>query len=50
MYAVYVLEDGWRLRAAFSTREAANILVARLVSRGIRAKVFRTAETHRKAA
>ena len=25
MYAVYVLEDTWRLRATFSTRDAANI-------------------------
>jgi len=50
MYAVYVLEDTWRLRATFSTRDAADILVARLVSRGVRAKVFRTAETQRRAA
>ena len=50
MYAVYVLEDTWRLRATFSTRDAADILAARLVSRGIRAKVFRTAETQRRAA
>ena len=50
MYAVYVLEDTWRLRATFSTRDAAHILVARLVNRGVRAKVFRTAETHGRAA
>ena len=50
MYAVYVLEDTWRLRATFSTRDAADMLAARLVSRGIRAKVFRTAETQRRAA
>ena len=34
----------------FSTRDAADILVARLVSRGVRAKVFRAAETQRRAA
>ena len=50
MYAVYVLEDAWRLRATFPTRDAADSLVARLVSRGVRAKVFRTAETQRRAA
>ena len=50
MYAVYVLEDTWRLRATFSTRDAADSLVARLVSRGVRAKVFRAAETLRRAA
>jgi hypothetical protein len=50
MYAVYVFEDEWRLRATFSTREAADILRARLVDRGIRAKVFRTAEKLRTAA
>lgn len=50
MYAVYVLEDTWRLRATFSTRGAADILAARLVSRGERAKVFRTADTQRRAA
>ena len=50
MYAVYVLEDTWRWRATFSTRDAAGILVARLVNRGIRAKVYRTAETLRRAA
>ena len=50
MYAVYELEEGWRLRATFSTREAANTFVARLVDRGIRAKVFRAAEKYRKAA
>ncbi len=50
MYAVYVLEDEWRLCATFSTREAADILIARLVDRGIRAKVFRTVEQLRKAA
>ena len=37
MYAVYVLEDTWRLRATFSTRDAADFLVARLVSRAVRA-------------
>jgi len=50
MYAVYVLEDTWRLRATFSTRDAADILAARLVSRGERAKVFRTVEAQRRAA
>ena len=50
MYAAYVLEDTWRLRATFSTRDAADIHVARLVSRGVRAKVFRSAETQRRAA
>ena len=50
MYAVYVLEDTWRLRATFSTRDAADSLVARLVSRGVRAKLFRAAETQRRAA
>ena len=48
MYAVYVLEDTWRLHATFSTRAVADIHVARLVSRGVRAKVFRTAETQRR--
>jgi hypothetical protein len=50
MYAVYILDDEWRLRGAFSTREAANTLAARLISLGIRAIVFRTAEKHRMAA
>ena len=50
MHAVYVLEDTWRLRATFSTRDAADIYAARLVNRGTRAKVFRTAETLRRAA
>ena len=50
MYAAYVLEDTWRLRATFSTRDAADIHVARLVSRGVRAKVFRSAEMQRRAA
>ena len=50
MYGVYVSENEWRLLATFSTREAANILVGQLVDRGIRAKVFRTAEPLRKAA
>ena len=50
MYAVYVLENTWRLRATFSTRRAADNLAARLVSRGIRAKVFRTADTQTRAA
>ena len=50
MYAIYVLEDTWRLHATFSTRDAADIHVARLVNRGVRAKVFRTAETQRRAA
>ena len=50
MYAVYVLEDEWRLRATFSSRLAANILVARLINRGIGAKVFRTAEKLTRAA
>src|SRR5208337_4512773 len=40
MYAVYVLEDTWRLRGTFSTRDAADIHVARLVSRGVRAKAL----------
>jgi len=44
MFAVYVLRDTWRLHATFSTRDAAESLVARLVSRGVRAKLFRTAE------
>ena len=48
MYAVYVLEDTWRFRATFSTRDAANILAARLVNSGVRVKVFRTAETQRR--
>jgi hypothetical protein len=46
MYAAYVLEDTWR----FPTRDAADSLVARLVSRGVRAKAFRTAETQSRAA
>ncbi len=50
MYAVYVLEDTWRMRATFSTRNAADIHAARLVSRGVRTRVFRTAETLRRAA
>ncbi len=50
MYAVYVLEGSWRLRATFSSRDAADTFVARLVTRGVRAKVFRTAETQRRAA
>ncbi len=50
MYSVHLLEDAWRLRATFSPRAAADIIVARLVSRGVRAKVFRTAETQRRAA
>ncbi len=50
MFAVYVLGDTWRLHATFSTRDAAEIIVARLVSRGVRAKLFRTAETQRRAA
>ena len=50
MYAVYVLEDTWRLRATFPTREAAASLAARLVSRGVRARVFRAAEALRRAA
>jgi hypothetical protein len=50
MYAVYVLEDKWRLRATFPTSGAANIHVARLVSRGVRAKVFRSVENQRRAA
>ena len=50
MFAVYVLGDTWRLHATFSTRDAAESLVARLVSRGVRAKLFRTAETQRGAA
>ena len=50
MYAVYVLENNWRLRATFSTRGAADSLAARLVSRGFRAKVFRTADTQTRAA
>ena len=50
MYAVYVLEETWHLRATFSTRDAADSFAARLISRGIRAKVFRTAETQRRAA
>ena len=50
MYAVYVLEDTWRLRATFSTRDAANIHVARLVSHGLRAKVFRSVVSQRRAA
>ena len=49
MFAVYVLGT-WRLHATFSTRDAAESLVARLVSRGVRAKLFRTAETQRGAA
>ena len=49
MYAVYVLEDEWRLRGTFSTRDAANIHIARLAVRGIRAKVFRTAEQSKAA-
>jgi hypothetical protein len=43
MYAVYVREDMWRLLATFSTSDAANFLVVRLVGRGVRAKVFRYA-------
>ena len=35
MYAVYVLEDTWRLRATFSTRDSADIFAARLVGRGL---------------
>jgi hypothetical protein len=50
MYAVYVLEDKWRLRATFPIRDAANIRVARLVNRGVRAKVFRSVENQRRAA
>ena len=50
MYAVYVLENEWRVRATVSTREAADVLSARLVARGIRAKVFRTAEKQSRAA
>ncbi len=44
MYVVYILEDVWRRRQAFSTRGAADVFAARLVSRGVRAKVFRSAE------
>jgi hypothetical protein len=50
MYAVHVLEDTWRLRTTFPTRDAADCLVALLVSGGGRAKAFRTAETQRRAA
>ena len=50
MYAVYVLEDTWHLCATFSTRDAADNLAARLVSRGVRARVFRAAEALRRAA
>ena len=50
MYAVYVLENTWCLRGTFSTREAADGLAARLVSRGVRARVFRAAEALRTAA
>ena len=50
MYVVYVLEDTWRLRATFSTRDSADIFAARLVGRGLRAKVFRTAEMQRRVA
>ncbi len=50
MFAVYVLGDTWRLHATFSTRDAAEILVARLVGREFAPKLFRTAETQRGAA
>ena len=44
MYAVYVLEDEWCLLDTFSTRKAAEIFVGYLASRGLRAKVLRTAD------
>ena len=34
MYAVYVLEDTWRLRATLSTRELADLLLLALLVAG----------------
>ena len=50
MYVVYILADMWRREAAFSTRDAAEIMAARFVVRGVRAKVFRSAEKQARAA
>ena len=50
MFAAEIRKKRVAHMRGYPPRDAADILVARLVSRGVRAKLFRAAETQRRAA